>query len=267
VPLPDSFGSRSITVTLAPEMLSAVVRSGKRIVAHSEIKIGAARADGSCANALTAFRAYLGRTGLALRGVPISVVISTRWCQLTMLPWSDALLLSDSALYYRHAHFAAIYGDVARNWDIVCDDAPYGQPRLACAIERDFLNALRDCARANGHPWASVESLLSTAARAAAPGRQQALAVIEPGRVVMASFSHGRISAVQAQACRGAWHAELPPAWQHWMLRAAELGDVAQVALISLGEPANASTLPSRDGDATFTQGSAALANNYSTMN
>jgi len=232
----DSFGSRSMTVMLSPEMLSAVVRSGKEIVAHSEIKIGAARADGSCDAALAAFRAYLGRTGLGLRGVPITVGISNRWCQLAMLPWSDALLHGDSALRYRQAHFAAIYGDPARNWEILCDDAPYGQPRLACAIDRDFLIGLRDCARAIGHPWASLESVLSMAARTAAPGRQQALAVIEPGRVVMATFSHGRISAVQAEACRGAWHAELPPAWQHWMLRAPELGDVAQVALVSLGE-------------------------------
>lgn len=225
-----------MTVTLAPEMLNAVVRSGKRIVAHSEMMIDAARADGNCVAALTAFRAYLTRTGLALRGVPVSVVISTRWCQLAMLPWSDALLHADSALRYRQAHFAAIYGDAARNWEVLCDDAPYGQPRLACAIDRDFLVGLRDCAQANGHPWASVESVLSMAARTAAPGRQQALAVIEPGRVVMASFSHGRISAVRAEACRGAWHAELPPTWQHWMLRGPELGEVAQVALVSLGE-------------------------------
>lgn len=248
--IPDSFGSRSITVTLAPEQLSAVVRSGAQIVAYSEIRIGGARADGSCANALAAFRAYLGRTGLALRGVPVSVVVSTRWCQLAMLPWSDALLLGDGALRYRQAYFAAIYGDAARAWEIVCDDAPYGQSRLACAIERDFLSGLRDCARANGHPWASVASLLTVAARAAAPGRQQAIAVIEPGRVVMASFAHGRISSVKAQACRGPWHAELPPAWQHWMLRAPELGDVAQVALVSLCEAAAPMTLAEPAWDA-----------------
>lgn len=225
-----------MTVALAPEMLTAVVRSGKKIVAHSEIKIDRARADGGHDGALTAFRAYLGRTGLALRGTPVAVAISTRWCQLAMLPWSDELLQGDSALYYRNAHFAAIYGDAARRWEIVCDDAPYGQPRLACAIERDFLNGLRECARANGHPWASVESVLSMAGRSMAPGRQQGLAVIEPGRLVTASFSHGRISAVQAQACRGPWHTELPPAWQHWMLRAPELGEIAQVALVSLGD-------------------------------
>lgn len=250
--LPDSFGSRTMTVTLAPEMLSAVVRCGRKIVAHSEIKIGAARADGSCDAALAAFRAYLGRTGLALRGVPISVGISTRWCQLAMLPWSDALLHGDSALRYRQAYFAAIYGDAAREWEILCDDAPYGQLRLACAIERDFLNGLRECARDNGHPWAGAESLLSMAVRAAAPGRQQAVAVIEPGRVVMASFAHGRISTVRAQACRGPWHAELPPAWQHWMLRAPELGDAAQVALVSLGDAAPAIVLPEPAWETTF---------------
>lgn len=250
--LSESFGSRTITVALAPEMLSAVVRSGRRIVAHSEIKIDGARADGGCEGALAAFRAYLARTGLALRGVPVAVGISTRWCQLAMLPWSDALLHGETAPRYRQAHFAAIYGDAARDWEIVCDDAPYGQARLACAIERAFLGGLRECARANGHPWASVESVLTMAGRAAAPGRQQAIAVIEPGRVVMASFRHGRISAVQAQACRGPWHAELPPAWQHWMLRAPELGEVAQVALVSLGEHAGPIVLPAAAWDATF---------------
>jgi len=49
------------------------------------------------------------------------------------------LLHDGSAQRFQEAQFVGIYGDVARGWATVCDDAPYGVPRLACAVERAFL--------------------------------------------------------------------------------------------------------------------------------
>jgi len=241
--LTDRIGSKSLCIALAPELLSAVVCSGKRIVAHSEIRIPA-DSDGHWNRSLAAFQAYLRQAGVTLHGIPVSVGIATRWCQLAMLPWSDALLHQDSAQRYQQDHFAGIYGDLACAWSIVCDDAPYGQARLACAIDSAFLDGLRDVARAHGHPRIAVESILSTTARAIGSGRHESFAIIEPGRLVLAALSQGRVAAVQAQACRGPWHTELPQAWPRWMLRTPELGDIAQVALASMDEQAPMAGLP-----------------------
>ena len=231
--LTDIFSDRSVSIALAPELLTAVVRSGKRIVAHSEVHIAASeRPDGHWEGALNAFATYLRQAGVTLKGVPVSVVLTTRWCQLTMLPWSEALLHEGSAQRFAQAQFAAIYGDVARHWATVCDDAPYGAARLACAIERDFLEGLQHTARSLGHPCALVESVLSSAWRAMAGHQPQAFALIEPARLVLAAAAHGRIVAVQAQALRGHWERALPAGWQQWSLRAPEMGEIAQLALI-----------------------------------
>lgn len=243
--LTDIFSSRSVSISLAPDLLTAVVRSGKRIVAHSEVHIPASdHPDGHWEGALSAFATYLRQAGVALKGVPVSVALTTRWCQLAMLPWSDALLHERSAQRFMQAQFAGIYGDAARNWATVCDDAPYGVPRLACAIDRDFLEGLQNIAREFGHPCPSVESVLSIAWRAIAASRPQAFAIVEPGRLVLAAAAHGRIVGVQAQALRGPWENELPQAWQRWTLRAPELGEIAQVALVSLDERPSTLALP-----------------------
>ena len=242
--LTDVFRSRALCVALGPELLSAVVRSGSRIVAHSEVRVDPDYPGEPWQGALAAFGAYLRQAGVTLRGVPVSVSISTRWCQLAMVPWSDALLHEGSAARYQQAHFAGVYGDAARRWSIVSDDAAYGEPRLACAIEREFIDGLQAIAREHGHPCIAVESILSIAARAIGPGKHEAMAVIEPGRLVLAALAGGRIVAVQSQPCSGAWHAELPRAWQRWLLRTPELGDIAQVALVSLDEHVAPSEVP-----------------------
>ncbi|NHZ89728.1 hypothetical protein F2P45_12000 [Massilia sp. CCM 8733] len=242
--LTELFSSRTVCVSLAPDLLTAVVRSGKRIVAHSEVRIPLDQTDGKWDGALAAFGTYLRTAGVTLKGVPVSVALTTRWCQLAMIPWSDALLHQGSAQRFQQAQFIGIYGDAARTWAIVCDDAPYGQPRLACAIERDFLQGLQDVARDCGHPCMAIESVLSITWRAIASSQPQAFALVEPGRLVLAAAANGRIHAVQAQALRGPWENELPQAWQRWTLRAPELGEIAQVALVSLDERPAAQALP-----------------------
>lgn len=227
--------SRSLSIGLAPETLSAVVRCEGRIVAQSDIRIDV-NADGGFDGALDCLRYYLGRAGRALDGVPVSVAVSVRWCQLQMLPWSDALLYADGARRYCEAHFAAIYGELARGWDVVCDDAPYGQARLACAFDAGLVDGLRAIAQQNGHTLAGVASTLCVAARSLASEQKQAIAVIEPQRVVLATVANGRVAAVQAQACIGAWHTYLPDAWQSWSLREPQAGEIAKLALVSVDD-------------------------------
>jgi hypothetical protein len=141
-----------------------------------------------------------------------------------MLPWSEALRHDDGAERYRQAYFTALLGEAGR--EILCEEAPYGQARLACAVERTFLDGLRGIARQHGHSCLRVESILTAAAHGIVPERYQALAIIEPGQLVLATLAQGRIGSVQAQPGQAA----LPPGWA---LRAPQLGEVAQVALLS----------------------------------
>jgi hypothetical protein len=111
--LKDGFESRTVEVALAPEMLSAVVREHGRVLACSEIRIEPGCREGHWQAGLDAFQAWIRHAGVGLRAVPLTISVSTRWCRLAMLPWSDALLYQDSAQRYQQERFMQIYGSAA----------------------------------------------------------------------------------------------------------------------------------------------------------
>lgn len=229
----DGFETRTLNVALAPELLTAVVREGGRIASWSEIRIDADGGEGHWRAALAAFSDWIANAGVGMRGVPLTLSLSTRWCQLAMLPWSDALLYTDSAQRYQQERFVQIYGSAALEWEIVSDDAARGQARLGCAIERRFAHGLWAAAQGAGYARVNIESLLAAAARAIPPTPCDRFAILEPGRAVLAARRYGRVAGVQAQACAGVWPAGLPTAWEHWRMRAPEVGDVAKVVLFA----------------------------------
>lgn len=171
---------------------------------------------------------------------PLSVSLSGRWCQAVMVPWSDALLAEPAATRFLQMQLSAIYGDAARNWSIANDDAPYGEPRAACGIDAALLQALRTSL---GKRCNTIEPILGTAARM--PAGLPAFAIVEPGKLTMATTAHGRIAAICSQPCGAAWAAELERAWQRWMLRMPELDGIRAVAVIDLSGRAPAlATMP-----------------------
>lgn len=242
--LNDGFESRTLEVALAPEMLSAVVREGGRVLACSEIRIAPGPGEGHWQTGLAAFAAWVRHAGVGLRAVPLTISVSTRWCQLAMLPWSDALLYQDSARRYQQERFIQIYGSAARGWDVMCDDSPRGQPRLACAIDSDFAHGLRAAALAYGHQNVRIESVVTASGRTITAAPCDRFAILEPGRLVLAARRYGRIAGIEAKTCAASWPAALPPAWQQWMVRAPQLGEVAQV--IVFAHDSTAVTMPVR---------------------
>jgi hypothetical protein len=244
VSLTDLFLNQKLCVALAPAQISAAVRRGRKVLPGSELSVSLDDPEGDWRAALAGFDTLLQQAGAAAKGLPLSLALSSRWCHLAMLPWSDALFDEAGAHRFMEAQFVAVFGESARGWVIACDDAPYGHPRLACAIDRDFLDGLNSTARAHGHTIASAESVLSIAWRALA--RPRAFALAEPGRLLLAAASQGRIVALQVQPCRGPLQEELPRAWQRWTLRAPELAAIEDVALVNLGAAAEPGAMPAR---------------------
>ncbi len=228
--------SKTLCVALAPEQIALAVRSGKRVLADTAATIALTDPAGHWQGAVAALLTHLQQPGHAAAGLPMAVSLPSRWCQLMMLPWSDALLTQEAGRRFAQAQFAATFGDAAHGWRITWDDAPYGQMRLACAIESDLHDALSAVAQECGHRLVAVESTLSIAGRAVGEHRPAALALQERGRVVLAQLEKGRIVGVQAQPCRGNWDGELSQAWQRWTLRAPELGHIKSVALVRLDD-------------------------------
>lgn len=237
----EHLSRRTLCVHLAPRQLDYALRQGGRMVAGGAAGIAFDNPDGHWAAPLAALRDLLRQPGRAGAGLPLAFSLASRWCRMTVAPWSDALLSEAGAARFLHGQLAALYGEGARAWSIAGDDAPYGQPRLVCGIDADLLQALRDAAAEHGHACHAVEPVLSVAWRAIAASKARAFALVEPGRLLMAAVAGGRIVALQAQPCPADWHAELAPAWQRWTLRAPELAAIDHVAVVDLsGAPAAA---------------------------
>jgi len=247
---------RRLRVLLSPQQVLCVVRHGGRLVEGSarQIAVDGASAAGHWQAAIDALRTLLQQPDIAAARLPLEISLSGRWSQLVLAPWSDALLSEPSASRFLQTQLAALYGDNARGWSVVGDDAPYGHTRLVCGVDSTLLQALKDVATECGHACRVIEPLLATALRTLeAPQPKQrrkgaadavgALALIEPGRITMAALRDGRIVAIQSQPASEAWRLELPQAWQRWTLRAPELAAIEQIAVTDLSAlpPAHAS--------------------------
>lgn len=233
----DRFAATKLCISLAPDRIACVVRKGTTLVAESAYEQAIQNDDGHWQPSVHALQAYFEMSDAKLRGLPVFVTLSSRWCRMMIIPWSDALLKSGSAALFLQSQYIALYGDVARNWAITADKRSYGRPRIACAIEQDLLQSLLQCTQAHKLSCQSVESIIPTAWRAfveIAGIGTKAFAVIEPDRLTFACAEQGEINAVQSQIWDQSGPNELMSAWKRWVLRLPELADVEQVMVLNL---------------------------------
>lgn len=262
------FSRRVLCLHLGSDSFAAVQRQGRQFDVASSHFQAVANPGQAWEVVLAELQSWLRHAPAGFQGLPLRISLASRWCQMQSLPWSDALLTPASAARFLQNQFVAAYGEAARDWIISSDDAPYGEPRMACAIERDLHDALQALGQelnpgapsaasmgsgAGKHaslagsgsrpPVAALQALEPVVAQAvramlARVGRREACAVIEPGRFSLFLLQKQRIVGVQTQACSGNWERELAASWMRWTLRQPELAQIRQVALLNLGVPA-----------------------------
>lgn len=252
LPLPMSLlSARAVRIYLAPRHVVAAAVQGDRIAGMAALAV--ANPDGQWQAPLAQLRALLERPADTLAAqlrqpggadadavvaalaapAPVSVSLSGHWCQCVMAPWSDAMLAEPAATRFLQMQLSAVYGDAARGWSIAGEDAPYGQPRAVCGIDAELLRALRTDL---GKRCGAIEPLIGTVSRMRTG--MAAFAIVETGKLTMATLARGRIAALCSQPCGHAWQGELERAWQRWALRMPELDGIANVAVIDLaGQP------------------------------
>ncbi|QKY05405.1 hypothetical protein G3257_26240 [Janthinobacterium lividum] len=222
----------TLCLHLAPHGLDGVLRRAGRPVPDSAFHLPIANPDASWEVALAALRGWLEQHNE--KKLPLAVSLASRWCAMLMVPWSGALLDRTSAQRFLHSQFAAVYGDGARAWRLAADDAPYGKPRLACGIDAALLQGVQDAAAAHGRRCLSLEPIVGPAWRSIAGGKPAAFALVEAGRLLLATTGGGRITGLHSQSCGAAWGDELDRAWRRWNLRAPQLDAIEHVALLDL---------------------------------
>jgi len=222
----------TLCLHLAPHGLHGVLRRAGRPLSDSAFHLPILNPDASWEVALAALRGWLEQDGG--KKLPLAVSLASRWCAMLMVPWSGALLDRTSAQRFLHSQFAAVYGDGARAWRLAADDAPYGKPRLACGIDAALLQGVQEAAAAHGRRCLSIEPIVGPAWRSVAGSKPVAFALVEAGRLLLATTSGGRITALHSQSCGAAWGDELDRAWRRWNLRTPQLDAIEQVVLLDL---------------------------------
>ena len=222
----------TLCLHLAPHGLHGALRRAGRPLPDSAFHLPIHNPDASWEVALASLRGWLEQDGG--EKLPLAVSLASRWCAMLMVPWSSALLDRISAQRFLHSQFAAVYGDGARAWHLTADEAPYGKPRLACGIDAALLQGVQDAAAAHGRRCLSIEPIVGPAWRSIAAAKPAAFALVEAGRLLLATTGGGRITALHSQSCGAVWGDELDRAWLRWNLRASQLDAIEHVALLDL---------------------------------
>ena len=193
--LPELLPAR-ITVRLAPAEVTA---GAKRIACDPGF--GAERWHG----ALEALRS------MAFGRARVTVVLSSHFVRYAIVPWSDALgTPAEEDAYVRH-HFAKVHGERAKGWLFRSSEGPRGAPRLASAIDRALLDAIKACFPKGGKArLISVQPQLMCKFnewRSTIPPQGAWVVLAEPDRACIALHAEGSWRSVQNG--KGDWRALL----------------------------------------------------------
>jgi hypothetical protein len=170
----------------------------------------------------------------------VTVVLANRFVRYAVVPWSGALGgAAEEDAYLRH-HFAKIHGERAKAWALRASQAPGDTPRLASAIDRALMEAVKECFPSRGKAkLVSVQPQLMSRFnewRGAVPAAGAWLVLAEADRACIALHSGGRWRSVMSGS--GAWLALLER--ERYRLQGGEAGELPSLVLLAgAGVPAD----------------------------
>lgn len=143
----------------------------------------------------------------------LSIVLADSFVRYMLLPWNAALKNEDQWLALARHRLATVYGAQAAEWEVkLTATAPQGA-RLACALERSFVEALAQRSVAAQTDLVSVQPFLVAAfnqIRERASAGSCWLVVEEPGRLTLAYLQRGAWIAVRSRRVDERWRVVLP---------------------------------------------------------
>ena len=143
----------------------------------------------------------------------VSVVLADQFVRYALLPWSAALKTQAQWLALARHRLTAIHGPVAAGWDVKLADTGPSGPRLACAVERELIEALAGKFAAAAVTLSSVQPFLVAAfnrIRSTIGNGSCWLVVEEPGRLTLALIQRGVWIAIRSRRSDSSWRAALP---------------------------------------------------------
>ena len=149
--------------------------------------------------ALDALPGLLDEIG-ARRGA-VAVVLSNHFVRYLALPWQDELSNDAEVQAWARLRFEHTYGAAASEWLVQTCEAGYGQPLVACAVDRELVEQLGQLLDRQGLRLASLQPLLMAAFndhRRHLHGRRS-FAIVERGRLCLSQLDAGQWRAISSR--------------------------------------------------------------------
>jgi len=147
------------------------------------------------------------------RNCEISLVIADAFVRYTLLPWNAAVKNEQQWTAVARHRFSALHGAATAGWDVkLTETAPQGA-RLACAVDRDLIEALATASVSANVHLASVQPFLVAAfnrIRSKVGTGSCWLVVEEPGRLTLAFIQRGAWVTVRTRRVDPNWRQALP---------------------------------------------------------
>lgn len=207
---PDQVG-----VALYPDRL-LLARSGgllRRRLKHKQIIDVAPAVEGAplWQPAVDALAAQVAAGAMA--GAAVTLVLSNRFVNYALVPYSEALGSADEELAFVRHCFARVHGSQADDWTFRLSQASPGTTRLACGIEQALIDALTKVMTPLGSRYRSLQPHLMASFnrwRTKLAVRPGWFVVAEPGLLSLAMLSGGQWQSVRTLKVGPDWTQELP---------------------------------------------------------
>jgi hypothetical protein len=216
-----------LVVGLAPEQLSALRLGGRlRPRIHDRHSLALQVANGAQWDTLmAALETLLEQPAWAARD--LTCLLSSHYVHYVVIPGGKGLAAAELN-ELAHLIFRNIFGDLSKEWDVRV--SPSGeQSTLASAIPKAFIKALRDICDGRGQ-LRSIQPVLMAVfnqTRRVIDKETGVLALVEAGRISLASIENGQWQSVVSRAARSSALSQLlfdqseldgrPPAGTLWL--------------------------------------------------
>lgn len=140
--------------------------------------------------ALTALEQAFTESGAGRK--ECEIVLSNHFVRYTLVPWESGISDEDEIENYARLRFNETYGaEAVAKWDVQVGTPVYGAPRLACAVDRNLMEALRAVCAAQRVRLRGVRPLLVASfdrCRKLLRGPRFWFATAEDGRLCLAGI-------------------------------------------------------------------------------
>lgn len=131
----------------------------------------------------------------------LTLLLSNLYVRYQLVPWNEDIGSPDEMQAFARISFEQVYGSDAATWAIEVSPEAAGGPRLAAAVEREFLERLRTVVAASPLRLSSIQPYLVAAFNRLGKsfrGRDFVFVVAEPARSCLLAAAGGRWSCVRA---------------------------------------------------------------------